>query len=140
MDCGGATYNVVTFPAEATIDCNLKAEGTPVSITWYYNHGRCDPPPNGGVCASGADGSTPTELAQWADGTVIKGFGAYTEVPMTFVHSSLLDAPVERAPVHLMGSEHVTSVEHPLTPEADGGSPSGGARGGPGDKPPSATG
>ncbi len=52
----------------------------------------------------------------------------------------LLDAPVERAPVHLMGSEHVTSVEHPLTPEADGGSPSGGARGGPGDKPPSATG
>ena len=31
----------------------------------------------------------------------------------------LLDAPVERAPVHLMGPEAVTSGEHWLTPEAD---------------------
>jgi len=30
----------------------------------------------------------------------------------------LLDAPVERAPAHLMGREHVTSGEHWLTPEA----------------------
>ncbi len=31
----------------------------------------------------------------------------------------LLDAPVERAPTHLMGREHVTSGEHWLTPEAE---------------------
>ena len=31
----------------------------------------------------------------------------------------LLDAPVERAPVHLMGREHVTHGGHLLTPEAD---------------------
>ncbi|HTQ68173.1 MAG TPA: APC family permease [Solirubrobacteraceae bacterium] len=66
----------------------------------------------------------------------------------------LLDAPVEHAPLHLMGSEHVTSGEHWLTPEADdgtspadgGASPGdGGASPGrppedPGDKPPTATG
>jgi amino acid transporter len=32
----------------------------------------------------------------------------------------LLDAPVERAPAHLMGPEHVTHGVHVLTPEADG--------------------
>ena len=32
----------------------------------------------------------------------------------------LLDALVERAPTHLMGSEHVTTAEHPFTPEAAG--------------------
>ncbi len=31
----------------------------------------------------------------------------------------LLDAPVERAPTHLMGREHVTTFEHPFTPEAE---------------------
>ena len=36
----------------------------------------------------------------------------------------LLDAPVERAPMHLMGPEHVTHGAHLLTPEAgDGASP-----------------
>jgi hypothetical protein len=29
----------------------------------------------------------------------------------------VLDAPVERAPAHLMGREHVTTDEHWLTPE-----------------------
>jgi len=59
----------------------------------------------------------------------------------------LLDATVERAPLHLMGSEHVTHGADWLTPEADGGtssgdggSSSGGLPGDPGDKPPSATG
>jgi amino acid transporter len=32
----------------------------------------------------------------------------------------LLDAPVERAPTHLMGGEHVTHGVHLLTPEAEG--------------------
>ncbi len=31
----------------------------------------------------------------------------------------LLDAPVEHAPVHLMGPEHVTHGVHLLTPEAE---------------------
>ena len=31
----------------------------------------------------------------------------------------LLDAPVEHAPTHLMGGEHVTHGVHLLTPEAD---------------------
>jgi amino acid transporter len=39
----------------------------------------------------------------------------------------LLDAPVERAPSHLMGPEHVTHGAHLLTPEADGPSPGEGA-------------
>ena len=59
----------------------------------------------------------------------------------------LLDATVERAPLHLMGSEHVTHGSDWLTPEADGGTSSGdggsspgGLPGDPGDKPPSATG
>ena len=52
----------------------------------------------------------------------------------------LLDALVERAPTNLMGSEHVTTAEHPLTPEAAGESPPGSPPGGPGDGPPSATG
>jgi amino acid transporter len=30
----------------------------------------------------------------------------------------ILDQPVEHAPAHLMGREHVTDVRHPLTPEA----------------------
>ncbi|HUA12182.1 MAG TPA: APC family permease [Solirubrobacteraceae bacterium] len=32
--------------------------------------------------------------------------------------AGLLDAPVEHAPMHLMGSEHVTSAEHPFRPES----------------------
>ena len=59
----------------------------------------------------------------------------------------LLDATVERAPLHLMGSEHVTHGADWLTPEGDGGTSSGdggsspgGLPGDPGDKPPSATG
>lgn len=35
----------------------------------------------------------------------------------------LLDAPVERAPTHLMGAEHVTHGAHLLTPEAGEGPP-----------------
>jgi amino acid transporter len=34
--------------------------------------------------------------------------------------AGLLDAPVERAPAHLMGSEHVTHGVHLLTPESEG--------------------
>jgi amino acid transporter len=59
----------------------------------------------------------------------------------------LLDAAVERAPLHLMGSQHVTHGADWLTPEADGGTSSGdggstpgGLPGDPGDTPPSATG
>jgi amino acid transporter len=37
--------------------------------------------------------------------------------------AGLLDAPVERAPVHLMGPEHVTHGVHVLTPEADDSPP-----------------
>jgi len=49
----------------------------------------------------------------------------------------LLDAPVERAPVHLMGPEHVTHGVHLLTPEAEEVPPPGGVPGEPGDTPPS---
>ena len=52
----------------------------------------------------------------------------------------LLDAVVERAPTHLMGSEHVTHGDHLLVPEADGGSRPGGLAGEESDKPPSAGG
>ncbi len=52
----------------------------------------------------------------------------------------LLDAVVERAPTHLMGSEHVTHGDHLLVPEADGGSRPGGLPGEESDKPPSAGG
>ena len=40
----------------------------------------------------------------------------------------LLDAPVERAPTHLMGGEHVTHGVHLLTPEAEDGAAAGAAR------------
>ena len=52
----------------------------------------------------------------------------------------LLDAVVERAPTHLMGSEHVTHGDHLLIPEADGGSPPSGLPGEESDRPPSAGG
>jgi amino acid transporter len=52
----------------------------------------------------------------------------------------LLDAPVERAPVHLMGPEHVTHGAHLLTPEADDGSSLGEVSGGPREDPPRAAG
>ena len=64
--------------------------------------------------------------------------------------AGLLDAPVEHAPAHLMGPEHVTHGAHLLVPEADGGSPpeggsppgdgstSGDVPGEPSDTPPSA--
>ena len=52
----------------------------------------------------------------------------------------LLDAPVERAPIHLMGPEHVTHGAHLLTPEAGDGPPPGEMTGGPRDTPPRASG
>ena len=37
--------------------------------------------------------------------------------------AGILDAPVERAPAHLMGPEHVTTAEHPFRPEAEAPTP-----------------
>jgi hypothetical protein len=37
----------------------------------------------------------------------------------------VLDVPVEHAPAHLFGSEHVTDDRHPLRPESEGGPPPG---------------
>ncbi len=51
--------------------------------------------------------------------------------------AGLLDAEVERAPIHLMGPEHVTHGAHLLTPEAGEEPPPGGVPGEPTDKPPS---
>jgi amino acid transporter len=34
--------------------------------------------------------------------------------------AGILDAPLEHAPMHLMGSEHTTTAEHPFRPEAGG--------------------
>jgi hypothetical protein len=50
----------------------------------------------------------------------------------------LLDAPVEHAPTHLMGPEHVTHGVHLLTPEAEDGSSPEETIGGPRDAPPGA--
>jgi amino acid transporter len=44
-------------------------------------------------------------------------FGPFFARKLETAPPGLLDAPVERAPTHLMGSEHVTSGEHWLTPE-----------------------
>jgi hypothetical protein len=82
LNCGDALIVVRAFPAERTLNCQLAVTGKYTSITWYYNHGRCDPPSGGGVCI-GTSGP-PAELQQWADGLVIKGFGAYTPEPVTF--------------------------------------------------------
>jgi amino acid transporter len=46
-------------------------------------------------------------------------FSRHTETPPL----GLLDQPVERAPLHLMGRAHVTHGVHVLTPEADEGPP-----------------
>ncbi len=51
--------------------------------------------------------------------------------------AGLLDAEVERAPIHLMGPEHVTHGAHLLTPEAGEEPAPGGVPGEPTDKPPS---
>ncbi|HXB14197.1 MAG TPA: APC family permease [Solirubrobacteraceae bacterium] len=46
-------------------------------------------------------------------------FGPFFSRKTETAPAGLLDAPVERAPAHLMGREHVTTPEHPFTPEAE---------------------
>jgi amino acid transporter len=54
-------------------------------------------------------------------------FGPFFSRKTETAPAGLLDAPVERAPTHLMGREHVTTLEHPFTPEDEDSPPAGDA-------------